>query len=166
MLPPKESVFTVDTTGDGIADSIQIKITNLLVPFTVPENIEIGDFKLGSFDLDNINVSAYISVYLDDREINLSNESINIDTIRDRLSLFHKGESFSFSNILEGKLSGRTINLGDTISVLITLSPETLKELTKGAHVFRIESDLISNLIINFELDENNMNIKFDPRNT
>ncbi|MHA2393022.1 MAG: hypothetical protein ACXAEX_13855 [Promethearchaeota archaeon] len=166
MLPPKESVFTVDTTGDGKADSIQIKVINLLLPFTVPENIEIGDFKLGSFDFNNINLSEYFSVFLDDRPLNLSKESLNVDTIKDYFSLFHKGESFNFDDILEGKLSGRTINLGDSVSILITLNPDTLSELTKGPHAVKIDSDFISNLIINFELDENNMNLKFDPKNT
>jgi hypothetical protein len=166
MLPPRECVFTVDTTGDGIADSIQIKVVNLLLPFTIPENIEIGDFKLGSFDLDNINISEYVSVFLDDKAINLSKESLNFDTIKDRFLLYHKGESFNFDNILEGQLSGRTINLGDSISILITLNPDTLNHLTEGEHAFKIESDFISNLIINFELDENNMNLKFNPKNT
>ncbi len=66
---------------------------------------------------------------------------------------------------MEGKLSGRTINLNDSISLLIKIDENTLKKFTEGKHVFRVESDLVTNLEITFELDETNMNIKFDPEN-
>ena len=66
---------------------------------------------------------------------------------------------------MKGKLSGRTINLNDSISLLIKLEDDTLKKFTKGSHYFKIESDLVSNLKINFVLDESNMDIKFDPDN-
>jgi hypothetical protein len=66
---------------------------------------------------------------------------------------------------LEGKLSGRTIDLGDTISVLLKIDESSLEMFTEGKHSFKIESDLILNLEIFFELDENNMNIKLDPDN-
>jgi hypothetical protein len=55
--------------------------------------------------------------------------------------------------------------LGDTISVLVKLDAEILENLGEGKHVFKIESDLVSNLLINFELDETNMNLKLDPNN-
>ena len=166
IFPPKKSVFTVDTTGDGKGDSIQIKVINLILPFVVPENIELGDFKLKSFDLQNFDFSEYVKLLIDDRPINVSKDSINLEQIKDRFLIFHKGESFKLDNILEGKLSGRTISLGDSISILIKLDTESLKILTEGKHIFKIESDLVSNLIINFELDETNMNLKFDPKNT
>ncbi|MFX1379266.1 MAG: hypothetical protein ACFFA4_09235 [Promethearchaeota archaeon] len=66
---------------------------------------------------------------------------------------------------MEGKLSGRTINLGDSISLLIKIDENTAKKFTKGEHTFKIESDLITNFEITFELDETNMNKKFDPAN-
>ncbi|MFW9900444.1 MAG: hypothetical protein ACFFDY_04045 [Candidatus Thorarchaeota archaeon] len=100
---------------------------------------------------------------MDDTELNFSKESVNLDTIESRLLIFHKGKSFNIKDIMEGKLSGRTINLNDTISVLIKLEDDTLKKFTKGSHCFKIESDLVSNLTINFELDESNMDIKFNP---
>ena len=107
-----------------------------------------------------------MKLLIDDRPINVSKDSINLEQIKDRFLIFHKGESFKLDNILEGKLSGRTIALGDSISILIKLDTESLKILTEGKHIFKIESDLVSNLIINFELDETNMNLKFDPKNT
>ncbi|MBA7625687.1 hypothetical protein ES703_33119 [subsurface metagenome] len=107
-----------------------------------------------------------MTLFIDDRPINVSKDSLNFETIKDRLLVYHKGESFKLSDILEGKFSGRTIALGDSISILIKLDTETLNELTEGKHIFKIDSDLVSNLIINFELDETNMNLKFDPKNT
>ena len=166
IFPPKKSVFTVDTTGDGKGDSIQIKVINLLLPFVVPKNIELGDFNLKSFDIHNFDFSEYVRLLIDDKPINISKDSIDIETIKDRFLIYHKGESFKLDDVLEGKLSGRTIALGDTISILIKLDTESLNILTEGKHLFKIESDLISNLIINFELDETNMNLKFDPKNT
>ena len=37
IFPPKKCVFTVDTTGNGSADSMQIKVVNIIMPFKVPE---------------------------------------------------------------------------------------------------------------------------------
>ena len=165
IFPPKKSVFTVDTTGDGKGDSIQIKVINLLFPFVVPENIELGDFNLKSFDIHNFDFSEYVKLLIDDRPINVSKDSINLEQIKDRFLIYHKGESFELDDILEGKLSGRTIALGDSISILIKLDTESLKVLTEGKHIFKIENDLVSNLIINFELDETNMNLKIDLEN-
>ena len=166
IFPPKESVFTVDTNGDGNVDSIQIKALNLLLPFVVPKNLEIGSFNLKSFDLDNFDFSEYANLFIDDTQINVSKESFNIETIKDRFLIFHKGVEFKLVDILEGKFSGRTIAYGDTISILIKLDTESLNILTEGTHSFKVESDLVSNLVINFELDESNMNLKFDPKNT
>ncbi|MBY8989163.1 MAG: hypothetical protein KGD58_00270 [Candidatus Lokiarchaeota archaeon] len=89
-----------------------------------------------------------------------------MEIIKDRFLIFHKGVEFKVEDILKGKFSGRTIAYGDIISVLIKLDSESLNILTEGKHSFKIESDLVSNLIISFELDETNMNLKFDPKNT
>lgn len=126
----------------------------------------MGDFNLKDFDIDNFDFSEYATLYIDDTQINIPKETFNLETIQDRLLIYHKGEVFKIEDIIEGKLSGRTIDLGDTISVLLKLDPQTLKILTKGTHAFKIESDLVSNLIINFELDDTNMNLKFEPLNT
>ncbi|MHA2401153.1 MAG: hypothetical protein ACXADU_19990 [Promethearchaeota archaeon] len=166
IFPPKESVFTIDTTGDGKADSVQIKVINLIIPFEIPENIEVGDFKLESFDFDSLDLAEYFKILLDGEPINISKDSVSIDTLKNQFLIYHKGEPFTVEDILKGKLSGRTIALGDSISVLLKLNAETLTNLTAGKHLFKIESDLVSNLIINFELDETNMNLKFDSENT
>ncbi|UCC20570.1 MAG: hypothetical protein JSV62_04595 [Promethearchaeota archaeon] len=137
----------------------------MIIPFVIPEEIEIGDFNLKNYDPSDFDLSKYGKFYLDDTQLNFSKEIINVDTIRNRILVYHKGESFNLNEIIEGKLSGRTINLNDSINVLIKLDEDSLKKFVKGAHYFKIESDLVSNLIIHFELDETNINVRFDPEN-
>ncbi len=156
-------MYTVDTTGDGNIDSLQIKVLNLIIPFAIPEEIEIGDFRLKDFDSASFDISQYGKFLLDDSPLDFTKESFNIDNVENRLLIYHKSESFKINDILQGKLSGRLINVGDSISLLIKIDDNTAKKFTKGEHVFRIESDFITNLEITFELDETNMNIKFDP---
>lgn len=165
MFPPKETIFTVDTTGDGKIDSLQIKIINIFVPFVIPKEIEIGDFSSKNFNPNEFNISNYGKFILDDQPLDFSDENFNLDSIKNRIIIYHKGESFDLDDALGGKLAGRTINLKDSISILIKLDENSLSKFTKGSHSFKIESDLISNLEIFFELDESNMNIKFNPDN-
>ncbi len=138
---------------------------NLIIPFVIPEEIEIGDFSSKDFDPDTLDLSQYGRFLLDDNPLNFSKESFNLDNITNRLLIYHKGESFNITEILEGKLSGRTIALGDSVSLVIKLDENSLEMFTEGEHTFKIESDLVSNLDINFELNKSNMNIKFDPDN-
>jgi len=165
IFPPKKCVYTLDTTGNGKADSVQITALNVIIPFVVPENIEIGDFNIQNFDMNDIDISNYVTIYLDNELLNLSKENVNLDAIQERLMISHGGELFTLNNILEGKLSGRTIALGDKISVIIKLDESSLEKLTEGKHIFKIESDVITGIEILFELDKNNMNLRFDPNN-
>ena len=158
-------MFTVDTTGDGKADSIQIKMINLILPFIVPKNLKLGGFDLNSFDISSFDLSEHITLFLDDELLKISKNSVDTETLKDRFLIIHKGESFKLEDMLHGKFSGRIIALGDTISVLIKLDTESLDALNEGKHTFRIESKSISNLSIDFELDDSNMNIAFDPQN-
>ena len=165
LFPPKKSVFTIDTDGDGRVDSLQIKFINLLVPFVIPEEIEIGDFNIKKFDPNSLDLSKYGKFFLDDVQLNFSKENVNLERVKSRILIYHKKKSFNLNDIIDGKLSGRLIDLNDTISILIKIDEEALKKLSEGAHYFKIESDLVSNLLISFELDETNMNIRFDPNN-
>jgi hypothetical protein len=165
LLPLKESVYTVDTNGNGNVDSLQIKVLNLIIPFAIPEKIEIGDFSLKDIDSSSFDISQYGKFLLDDLPLDFTKESFNKNSVENRLLIYHKGESFNINDILQGNLGGRLINVGDSISLLIKIDDNTAKKFTEGEHVFRIESDFITNLEISFELDETNMNIKFDPDN-
>ncbi len=138
----------------------------MIIPFNIPKKIKIGDFKLNNFDLNDFDLSKYVKLVLDDIPIEISKDNANLDRIQEVFKIYHKGESFTIDDILKGKLSGRTIALGDSISVLIKVDDETLKRLTKGKHSFIIDTDKVSNLEIAFELDDNNVNLKFDPTNT
>ena len=166
LFPPKESVFTIDTTGDGKADSLQIKVKNLLLPFTVPKNIELGNFDLKSIDINNFDLSEYATLYLDENPIKISKDSVNMEKLKSQITVYHKEESFDLDDIIEGKFSGRMLGFGDTISIFLKLDSKILENLIEGKHTFKIESDLVSNFIIEFELDETNMNLKHDPKST
>ena len=163
IFPPKKSVFTVDTTGDGTIDSLQIKAINVVVPFTIPKKIEYGDFSLENFDFNEFNFSDYGKMKLDDIEISISKRDVYQQVIQEGISIYHKGEPFKLSDILEGKMSGRTIAMGDSISILIKLESGDLQKLTEGKHIFTIEGEKIPKLDIHFELNNKNMNLKFDP---
>ncbi len=166
IFPPKKCVYTLDTTGNGKADSVQIKALNVIIPFVIPENIKIGDFNIQTFDMNNIDISKYAKIYLDNELLNISKENVNLDTIQERIMIYHGGELFTLNNILEGKLIGRTIALGDNISIILKLDESSLEKLTEGKHIFKIESDIITGIEIHFELDKNNMNLRFDSNNT
>ena len=164
IFPPKKSIFKVDTTGNGLADSILIKAQNLIVPFVVPDKIELGDRNLKNFDLNDFDLSEQLTIKFDDEPINLSKRNVNLKTVQDRFLLYHKGESFTISEILGGKLSRRTIALGDFILILIKLDTKSLEKLTKGKHVLSFEGQNVPKLEINFELHDENMNQRFDPQ--
>ena len=166
IFPPKKCVYTLDTTENGKADSVQIKALNVIIPFVIPENIKIGDFNIQTFDMNNIDISKYAKIYLDNELLNISKENVNLDTIQERIMIYHGGELFTLNNILEGKLSGRTIALGDNISIILKLDESSLEKLNEGKHTFKIESDVITGIEIHFELDKNNMNLRFDSNNT
>ena len=121
---------------------------------------------MDNINIDEFNLNQYGKVLLDDQPLNFSKESINLDTIQNRILIYHKGEAFNFNDIKDGKLSGRMIALGESISILLKIDEGSLEKLTEGKHSFKIESDTISNLEIGFELDKSNMNIPFDANNT
>lgn len=166
IFPPKKSVFTVDTTGNGRADSILLKAQNLILPFVVPEKIEFGDHDAKSFDFNDFDLSERLKIKLDDLPIDLSKNTVNMKTMQESFLIYHKGESFKIDEILRGKLGGRTIALGDFISILIKLDSKSLERLTKGKHVLSFEGENVPKLEINFELHDENMNQKFDPKST
>ena len=165
IFPPKKCVFTVDTTGNGSADSMQIKVVNIIMPFKVPEKIKLGDYNVKDFDMNDFDLSERVKILLDDEPINLSKESVNREEIQKRFLIYHGGQSFRIDEILGGKFSGRTIAMGDSITILIKLDNDALKRLTEGKHVLIIEGESVPKLEINFELNKDNMNQKFEMTN-
>ena len=161
IFPPKSSVYTVDTTGDSKPDSILIKALNVIMPIEVPDEIELGGFSTKDFDLNTFDLSEYGKIFLDDERITVSKDEFEIDKLKTRFIIHHKGEQFTIDDIIEGKLGGRLIALGDTIDILIKLDENALKKFTKGKHKFRLESELIPILEFNFELNEDNMDQEY-----
>jgi hypothetical protein len=161
IFPPKKSVFTVDTTGDGKADSIQIIALNVIQPFTIPENIDLGEFDLEDFDL-----TDYGEILLDEEPLDISKQNINIQAIRESVTVYHKGESFTIDEVLGGKAGGKTIAMGDKLTILIKLNEGDLNKLTVGKHSITVEAENIPTLEINFELTDESINLQFDPHST
>ncbi|TFG08948.1 MAG: hypothetical protein EU539_00725, partial [Promethearchaeota archaeon] len=104
IFPPKKSVYTVDTTGDGKVDGVKLVALNIIMPFEVPAKEDIGDV-----NVDDIDPSEYGKLLLDGEQIDISKGSSNIDLIKDSLTIYHKGESYSFEDAIGGKMSGKTI---------------------------------------------------------
>lgn len=163
IFPPKKSVFTVDTDGDGEADSIQIKALNVVFPFEIPKEISFGDFELEDLESEDYDISEHIGIYLDEEKINLSKLKDEFEDVSKRFVIYHKGDSFTFKELMEGKMAGRTIALGDSLSILIRLDKKDLDRLELGKHSLKIDSEAFPSLKFNFELKEKNLNRIFNP---
>ena len=156
LFPPKKSVFTVDTTGDGKADSVKVAAINILAPFSIPVKEDLGDI-----NVDEIDASKYGNLLLNGEDIDIFKDAKNIELIKQSLRVYHKGESFTFDDIIEGKMGGRTIAMGDEITVVFKLDESFLAKLTEGKHTIGVKSDKIPDLEIGFELNQKNINQKF-----
>jgi hypothetical protein len=156
LFPPKKCLYTVDTNGDGKADSVKIVALNILAPFAIPERKDLGEIKI-----DDIDPSEYGKLILNGEEIDISKSSPNIDLIKKSLRVYHKGQSFSFNDALSGKMSGRTIAMGDEMVIVFKLAESFLAKLTLGKHTLAIQSDKVPSIEIGFELTKENINQKF-----
>jgi hypothetical protein len=108
-------------------------------------------------------LADYGKIYLDAEPITIAREVYDLKALKERFLFYHKGERFNIDDIINGKLAGRIIALGDSISILIKIDSEALKKFQVGKHKFRLESELIPAIEFNFEITEKNLNIKFDP---
>lgn len=160
IFPPKESVYIVDSTGDGKLDSIVIKALNVFMPIEIPEKIEIGGFNSENFDLHNFDLSEYGKLYLDDNPIYISKKDFEIEKLKERFLIYHKGEKFRIDDLISGKLAGRLIALGDSIDIHIKIDKDAIKKFSEGKHKLTIESELIPKLEFYFELTKKNLNKK------
>ncbi len=158
VFPPKKSVYTVDTSGDGKVDSVKLVALNVIMPFGVPAKEDLGEI-----DVDEIDPSEHGKLLLDGEQIDISKGASNINLIKESLRIYHKGDTFSFEDALGGKMGGRTIAMGDEIIVVFKLGESFLAKLTEGKHTISLESDKIPNMEIGFELTKNSMNQTFSP---
>lgn len=165
IFPPKKCVYTVDSTGDGSVDSIIIRAFNIIMPIEVPREIELGGLNSNDFSINKFNLSDYGKIYLDDEPLTIAKDEFDIEVIKDHFLIYHDGIGFTIDDLLAGKFAGKLIALGDTIDILIKIDSEGIKRFTEGTHKFTFDSELIPKLDFNFELNENNLNRKFDPQN-
>lgn len=161
IFPPKKVAATVDTTGDGKADALRIKALNMIQPFTIPETVELGDFDINDFDL-----SDYGEILLDDEPLDISKDNVNMNFVRDNITIYHKGDAYTIEDILAGKAGGKTIAMGDALTIILKLEDQYLAELTEGKHTVTIDVESIPTITVGFQLNKKNMNIPFDPSDT
>jgi len=162
IFPPKKSIYTVDTNGHGRAYSLLIKALNVIMPFEVPKEIELGGFNTKNFDINNFELSDYGKIFLDDVPINVSKKDFDIAKLKDHFTFYLKEERFTIDELLSGKFAGRIIALGDTISILIRIDEDGIKKFSEGKHNFKFKSEVIPILEFNFELGKENLNQKFE----
>jgi len=162
IFPPKKSIYTVDTIGDGKADSLLIKALNVIMPFEVPKELELGGFNTKSFDITNFELSDYGKLFLDDIPINVSKKDFDVAKLKNHFTFYIKKEKLSIDDLLSGKLAGRIIALGDTINILIKIDEDGIEKFSEGKHNFKFISEIIPTLEFNFELGKENLNQKFE----
>jgi len=162
IFPPKKSIYTVDTNGDGKADSLLIKALNVIMPIQVPKEIELGGFSTKNFDINNFELSDYGKLFLDDVPINVSKKDYEIAKLKDHFTFYFNKERFTIDELLSGKLAGKIVALGDTINILIKIDEDGLEKFSEGKHNFKFKSEIIPILEFNFELGTDNLNQSFD----
>ena len=163
IFPPKKCVSTVDTSGDGKVDALVIQAVNVVMPFQFPEEIELRDVGMKGFNGKDFDLSKYGKLLLDGERINISKEAISPESLQKRFFVYHKGESFSYEEIMKGGFGGRTVALGDEINFLFRLEDDALARFTEGKHVLMIDAENVLTLELTFELNADNMNQKFEP---
>jgi len=161
IFPPKKCVFTVDTSGDGNVDALLIRAVNVVMPFQFPEEIELRDVGMKGFNGHDFDLSKYGKLLLDGEPINISKDAISPESLQKRFSVFHKGDSFTYEEIIKGGFGGRTIALGDQINFLFRLEDEAMARFTEGKHSLMIDAENVLTLELKFELNNDNMNQKF-----
>ena len=162
IFPPNKSVYTVDTTHDGKADSILIRAFNIVIPFELPREIILEGTKNRESDDSILAISdlEVLSIYFDEERIKLPHQLLENESIQENIYVYHDNSKFSLADILEGKLKGRLIKLGDNIDIILRFDENTLRKLTKGNHILKIESHLVT-LELNLSLTESNFNVKY-----
>lgn len=162
IFPPKKSIYTVDTSGDGKADTLLIKALNVIMPIEIPKEIELGGFSTKDFDMNNFELSDYGKLFLDDEPINVSKKDFEIAKLKDHFTFYIKKDRFTIDDLLSGKLAGKVIGLGDTINILVKIDEDGLSKFSEGQHNFKFKSEIIPVLEFNFELTKDNLNQSFD----
>ena len=160
-----KSVYTVDTNFDGKTDSILIRAFNVVIPFELPDEIILEGTKNRESEDSILSISdlEILKIYFDDERIELPHQLIEKELIQENICIYHDGVKFNLSDILEGKLKGRLIKLGDMIDIILKVEENILKKLSKGKHTFKIESQLVT-LELSLSLSDANFNVKYPPK--
>lgn len=162
IFPPKKCVYTIDSTNDGKPDSILIRAFNVVAAFEIPKKIELGGFSTNEFDIAKFDLSDYGKMYLDDKRIVIAKNEFDVYSLKDHFTIYINKEKYSIDDVIQGKIGGKTIALGDSINILIQIDEDSIEKFTIGKHKFKLKSELIPTLEFEFELTEDNLNCKLD----
>ncbi len=141
VFPPKKCV---SIKGGNV---IEITGINVIQPFSLPKEINIGDR-----DIKSIDPSQYLDLYLDGEQVNISKEAVNFGEIINSMKLNIKGGSFSVEDILQGKAGGKNVAMGDNFSIDIKMPESFMGKLTPGKHDLKIESESFPNIDLEFNI--------------
>ncbi len=101
-------------------------------------------------------------MYLDDKRIVIAKNEFDVYSLKDHFTIYINKEKYSIDDVIQGKIGGKTIALGDSINILIQIDEDSIEKFTIGKHKFKLESELIPTLEFEFELTEENLNCKLD----
>ncbi|MHA1731986.1 MAG: hypothetical protein ACTSU5_08575 [Promethearchaeota archaeon] len=153
---PENSFSTVDLTGDGKADALQIQGINIISPISVPEHVDLGDFNIDD-------VGKVASIEVDGKPVKFTK-----DDLLNGLVLWHGGRGYTFRDIMDGKAKGVTIAMGDKL--ILHFKFEGVAELGPGTHELKVAWDDGSGeptvITLTREISAANLNVPFDPGTT
>lgn len=141
VFPPKKCVSIKDD------NSIEITGINVIQPFSLPKEINIGDI-----DIKSIDPSNYLDLLLDGEKVNISKDEIDFGEVLDNIKLNLKGESYSVEEILQGKAGGKTVAMGDSFSINLKMPEKFMAKLIPGKHDLKVESENFPNIEIEFQI--------------
>ncbi|MHA1803163.1 MAG: hypothetical protein ACTSU4_01375 [Promethearchaeota archaeon] len=141
VFPPKTCVSIKEN------NLIQITGVNVIQPFSLPKEINLGDV-----DIKQIDPSNYLELTLDGEKIDISPQAINFGEFLDTMKIIVKGEALTIDALLKGTAGGKNIAMGDGFSIEFKMPPSFMEKLTPGKHVLKIDSEQIPNIELEFTI--------------
>ena len=141
VFPPKKCVSIKDD------NSLEITGVNVIQPFSLPKEINIGDI-----DIKSIDPSHYLDLLLDGDKVGISKDEIDFGEVLDNMKLNLKGESYSVEDILTGKAGGKLVAMGDSFSINLKMPEKFMAMLIPGKHNLKVESENFPNIEIEFQV--------------
>ncbi|MHA1724300.1 MAG: hypothetical protein ACTSXH_05595 [Promethearchaeota archaeon] len=141
VFPPKKCVSLKEN------DLIQITGVNVIQPFSLPKEINLGDV-----DIKQLDPSNYLELSLDGEKIDISPQAINFGEFLDTIKISIKSATLTLDDFLKGTAGGKNIAMGDEFSVEFKMPSAFMEKLTPGKHVLKIDSEQIPSIELEFQI--------------